>query len=95
MGAEMAPPDKPIVISTHAAERMRQRGAAIEEVESAVRSGQRKPGRRGKWQSRERFGFDDLSPVNARRYRYKTVEVIFAETPRAVVVVTVKVYYHN
>jgi len=36
-----------------------------------------------------------VSPVNGRRYAYKTVDAVFAGDPASIVVVTVKVYYHD
>ena len=91
----MSTPGKPIVISAHAAERMRQRGATAAEVEHAVRNETWRPAQRGKWKVKERRPFGASSPVNQQTYAYKAVEVIFADDPGAVVVVTVKVFYHN
>ena len=91
----MAGSGKRIVVSSHAAQRMRQRGATTVEVERAIREGAWQPVRRGKLSAAYRFAFDAVSPVNGKRYTYKKVEAIFADKPAAVVVVTVKVYYHN
>jgi len=33
--------------------------------------------------------------VNNQPYRYKAVDAVFADEPHAVVVVTVKVFYHD
>jgi len=90
----MTTPQKPIVISTHAAERMRQRGATVAEVEHAIRNESWRPAQRGKWRVKERRPYGGLAP-NRQTYAYKAVEVIFADDPRAIVVVTVKVFYHN
>jgi hypothetical protein len=49
--------------------------------------------KRSKWQARWRFPYGARSPVDDKRYNEKTVEVIFAEEPDEIVVVTVKVYY--
>jgi hypothetical protein len=86
---------KPIRVSVHAAERIRQRGATTGEVELAIRDETWRPAQRGKWSARRRFAFDGVSPVNGKRYAYKTVEVVFADKQTTIVVVTVKVYYHN
>jgi hypothetical protein len=86
---------KRIIVSDHAAERMRQRGATQAEVESAIRSQSWLPAQRGKWHAKQRFAFDDVSPVNNLTYRFKAVDVVFAENPGSIVVVTVKVYYHD
>ncbi len=86
---------KRIAISTHAAQRMMQRGATVAEVEDAVRTGTWRPAERGKQHARKDFSFGGLSPVNNQPYRYKAVDAVFADEPHAVVVVTVKVFYHN
>ncbi len=86
---------KPIVISAHAAERMHQRGATSAEVEHVIRNETWQPAQRGKWRVRERLVFGGISPVNNQSYALKTVEVVFADEPQAITVVTVKVYYHN
>ena len=39
--------------------------------------------------------FDAISPVNGRHYSHKTVDAVFADDPKSIVVVTVKVYYHD
>jgi hypothetical protein len=91
----MSSQGKVIVISAHATQRMQQRGATATEVEQAIRNEQWRPAQRGKWQVKERRPFGGISPVNQRTYAFKAVEVIFADNPDAIVVVTVKVYYHN
>ncbi len=91
----MGAPQKRIVISAHAAERMRQRGATQAEVEQAIRKGAWKPAQRGKMHVREEFPFDNVSPVNRQHYRCKAVDVVFADTLPAIVVVTVKVFYFD
>ncbi|MGA2033736.1 MAG: DUF4258 domain-containing protein [Thermoguttaceae bacterium] len=91
----MNTPQKPITISAHAAERMRQRGADRAEVEHAIRNGDWKPAQRGKWHVRQQLAFGALSPINKQYYRFKALDVVFADESRAIVVVTVKVFYHN
>jgi hypothetical protein len=86
---------KAIVVSSHAAQRMRQRGATTAEVERAVREGPWQPAQRGKWSAAYRFICNAVSPVNGRRYAYKRVETVFADEPTVIVVVTVKVCYHD
>lgn len=86
---------KRIVISTHAAERMQQRGATRAEVEAAIRSVPWRPAQRGKSLVQMRFPYGAPSPANQRGYRFKKIEVIFVEEPNAIVVVTVKVFYQN
>lgn len=86
---------KPIVVSVHAAQRMRQRGATTEEVQRVIREGKWEPALRGKWSAVRRFVYNAISPVNGKRYAYKKIEAVFADEPTAIVVVTVKVYYHD
>ena len=86
---------KSIIISRHAAQRVELRGATLEETKQAIRIGSWQPAQRGKWHSRSVFPFDAVSPVNGRHYAYKTVDVVFADDPASITVVTVKVYYHN
>ena len=86
---------KPILISQHALQRMAQRGATTAEVEQVIRIGSWQPAQRGKWYARHIFDFNALSPVNHQHYAYKTVDAVFAADPASIVVVTVKVYYHN
>ncbi len=87
--------DKAITISRHAAQRITQRGATLEETEQAIRTRPWRPAQRGKRHARCTFPFDANSPVNGTHYAYKTVDVVFADNPASIVVVTVKVYYHD
>jgi hypothetical protein len=91
----MSDASKPIVISTHAALRMRQRGATEAEVESVIRSEVWHPAQRGKWRAKQRFALSGTSPESQKRYQFKAVEVVFAERDASIVVVTVKVFYYN
>ena len=67
----------------------------VEETEQTIRTGSWQPAQRGKWHARRAFPFDAVSPVNGRHYAYKTVDAVFADNPASIVVVTVKVYYHD
>jgi hypothetical protein len=87
--------DTPIVLSGHAKDRLAQRGTTAEEVASTVREGDWQPAKRGKQHAAKRFEFGGLSPVNGLVYRYKTVDVVFADEAERIFVVTVKVYYSN
>jgi len=87
--------DKPIVISLHAKTRMVQRGATFEEVTKVLREGQKEQAKRGKWHSILKFEFDKPSPITGLTYTHKTVDIVFLEEPERIVVLTVKVYYHN
>jgi len=84
---------KPIRFSQHAERRALLRGATEEEIRETLTTEPREPARRGKWQARRRFTYQGRSPIDGKRYNEKTVEVIFADEPEEVVVVTVKVYY--
>ena len=86
---------KPIVLTLHAKDRLVLRGATADEITRAVREGAWESARRGKWHSTLRFAFHEASPVNGVVYTYKTVDVVFADEPERIVVVTVKVYYHD
>lgn len=39
--------------------------------------------------------FNDVSPVNQKFYGLKTIDAVFVEEPDRIVVITVKVYYHD
>jgi len=84
---------KRIRFSAHARKRALLRGASEDEIRQALATGTREPARRGKWQTRRRFAFAARSPIDGKWYNEKTVEVVFADEPSEIVVVTVKVYY--
>jgi hypothetical protein len=86
---------KPIVVSVHAGQRMQQLGATTDEVEQTIRDATWRSAQRGKWSAACRFAFNAVSPVNGKRYAFKKIETIFADEPTAIVVVTVKVFYHD
>ena len=83
--------DSPIVLSVHAKDRLAQRGTTAEEVANAAREGDWHPAKRGKQHAAKQFEFGGLSPVNGLAYRYKTVDVVFADETERIFVVTVKV----
>jgi hypothetical protein len=87
--------DKPIRVSLHGGNRSTLRGATHDEIVATIREGVRTPAKRGKWRASVCFEFRGVSPQNGRFYKYKTVEAIFADEPHEIVVVTVKVYYHD
>ncbi len=61
----------------------------------SVQKGQWEPAKRGRFQVKWQFTFDKPSPITDVIYRFKGVEVIFAEESGEIVAVTVKVYYSN
>lgn len=82
---------KPIVFSSHAREKMLDRGASEQEVEAAIRSGSREPARRGRFTSRKNFAYN--GQWRGKEYAVKQVAPIVAEEDDRFVVVTVFVYY--
>ena len=70
------------------------RGASAYEVVEAIRKGTKREAKRSKFQSRFTFPFDNISPVNGKWYQNKTVEAIYADEENAIVILSVKVYYH-
>jgi len=87
--------DTPIVLSVHAKDRLVQRGTTAEEVANTIHEGDWQPAKRGKHHAAKQYEFGGISPMNGLPYRYKTVDVVFADEPDRVFVVTVKVYYSN
>jgi len=86
---------KPIRCSHHAKMQMVLRGATEEEVTTTVKEGRWEAARLGKTKSKYQVGFNKISLLNQKFYKYKTVEAIFADEPNEIVVITVKVYYSN
>jgi hypothetical protein len=91
----MVDPNKPIVISAHARDRMIARGATEAEVHYAIRNGTWQHVAGDRWHVRHRFVFNAASPVNQEHYTYKAVDVIFIPRRDDILVVTVKVFYQN
>lgn len=87
--------DKPVEFSEHARLQMRLRGAEEQEVIAAIRSSNWKPARQNRWQAQFDLAFNKYSPVNRKFYKFKMIDAIFVDEPQKIVVVTVKVYYHN
>jgi len=86
---------KNIIFSTHAKQQMQLRGVQEEEVISTIRWSNWKPAKRGKLSCKKRFNFGNNSPLTQQFYQYKTVEVVFADNPTEIIVVTTKAYYHT
>ncbi len=86
---------KEIRFTHHALQQMHLRGADAREVVSAIMDSRWKNARTGYRSCKARFEFNAVSPVNNQRYKYKTVEVVLADEPLQIVVITVKVYYSN
>lgn len=84
-----------IIFSRHALIQMAARGAEEDEVILAIEKGNHEPARENKFKSRMTFPFNNISPVNNKFYNLKTIDTIFVEGNNEIIVVTVKVYYHN
>jgi hypothetical protein len=86
---------KPIRFSQHALDQMRLRGATPEEVKETIETSAWQPAKRGKYQAQKTFVFGRPSPINQQIYPYKTAQVIFADEPNEIVIVTVLVYFRQ
>jgi hypothetical protein len=82
---------KPVVITTHARARMRERGAREEDVREAIRIGQREPAQRGLFLYRLNVEF--MRVWDGRFYRVQQVAPIVAEEEERLVVVTVYTFF--
>jgi hypothetical protein len=82
---------KAIRLSSHARARMRQRGAAEEEVAEAVRTAPWTDAERGRHECRKDFPFN--REWNGKVYATKQIRPIFVEEAQEILVVTVYVYY--
>lgn len=78
---------KPVVFSRHALNNTGQRGATHEEIEQAIRSGERVPAKRGRSAFRKNFPFHGA--WKGRHYESKQVMPIVVEEPARWVVVAV------
>lgn len=70
---------------------MTDRGAMAEEVESAIRTGEYSPAKKGRISFRKNFSYNAM--WKGRYYRVKQVVPIVAEEPERLVVVTVYVFF--
>jgi len=82
---------KTIVFSQHALEQMPDRGAAREEVEVAIRAGERVPAKEGRIAFRKNFPFQQ--DWKEHYYEVKQVIPIIVEESDRIIVVTVYVLY--
>ena len=71
------------------------RGATQDEVENTIRSAPWENTKCQRYHARLPFTFGEISAINQIFYDYKTIDAIFVEEPDQIVVITVKVYYHN
>ena len=82
---------KPVVLSAHAMDQCRYRGAHIEEVSKAIRTADWKPAELGRWECHLDCPFQQI--WNGVWYQTKRIRPVFAEERHQLVVVTVYVYY--
>ncbi len=71
------------------------RGATRDEVVDTLRESDVSPAKNGRLASRKTFRYHSISPINHLFYELKSVDVIWVDEPLEIVVVTVKVYYHE
>lgn len=82
---------KSIVFSQHALDQLKDRGTSKEEVEKAIREGERIPAKEGCIAFRKNFLFD--SNWRGKHYELKQVMPIVIEEARRWIVITVYVFY--
>jgi len=82
---------KPIVFTTHARQRMRERGAREEDVLEAIRIGEREPAQRGL--TLYRLNLDFKREWDGRYYGVQQVAPVVVEEADQIVVVTVYTFY--
>ena len=83
---------KPILLSGHAGDQLRYRGATEEEVTETIRTGPWEAAEQGRMEAKKDFSFDRV--WNKKTYATKRVRPIFVEEQEGIVVVTVYVYYY-
>lgn len=88
---EQARPPKPIVFTTHALRRIRERGTREEDVREAIRIGQREPAQRGLLLYRLNLEFK--REWDGRYYGVQQVAPVVAEEESHFVVVTIYTFY--
>ncbi len=82
---------KPVRLSSHARERIAQRGATEKEVVEAIRSSHWQDAERGRHECQRDFPFH--RDWNGKFYATKRVRPVFVDKEREILVVTVYVYY--
>jgi glutamate synthase domain-containing protein 1 len=87
----MTEQEKPVIFTTHALTRMRERGATEADVREAIRIGQREPAQRGLFSYR--FNVEFKREWDGRYYGVQQVVPIVAEEEARLVVVTVYTFF--
>jgi|GEM_PF-2772284 len=84
-----------VKFSNHSIIQMLARGTNEKEVIETIKSGNWLPARDNKYHCIKTFLFDNISPINKLFYKFKTIDTIFVNENSEIIVVTVKVFYHN
>jgi hypothetical protein len=84
-------PRKSIIFSDHARQKMVDRGASENEVETAIRKGIPEPARKERLLFRKNFSFND--DWRGKHFAVKQVAPVVSEEEDELVVVTVFVFY--
>lgn len=80
-----------IKIHPHARERMKERGASVDEISKVVEMGEKFPGKYGRTGFRRNFSFNGL--WRGKRYHTKQIEVFAIEEGEDLIVISVIVKY--
>lgn len=80
-----------IVFSRHALDQMPDRGATREEIETAIRSGEKLPAERGRIAFRKNFSYGQI--WKGHYYETKQVVTVIQDEGDRLVVITVYVFY--
>jgi hypothetical protein len=84
-----------VKFSNHSKIQMLARGTNEQEVIESIEKQKWQTAKDNKYQSSKTFIFYGVSPVNKQFYKFKTVNSIFVYENSEIIVVTVKVFYHN
>jgi len=87
----MSEGEKPVIFTTHALTRMRERGAREGDVREAIRIGEREPAQRGLFSYRLNVEFK--REWDGRHYGVQQIVPIVAEEESRLVVVTVYTFF--
>jgi hypothetical protein len=84
-----------VKFSNHSKIQMLARGTNEKEVIESIENRKWLIAKDNKYHSSKTFIFNSISPVNKKFYKFKTVNSIFVYENSEIIVVTVKVFYHN
>ena len=83
--------EQTIILSDHALRQMQERGVSRDEVEDAIRMGERIPAKRGRLSFRRNFKFNRC--WGGKHYAIKQVVPIVVKAETDMIVVTVYAFY--